>query len=375
MITETPIHSKYEQVEQLLYRQIADGLVAPGQRMPSLADLCRQLRVSRDTVRHALNNLVRDGVLTVRPGYGYVVKHAERKLTVALWVSSGMMRLPTSSYQPLLFHALRTELRRRGCRTRVYLPVADDADERIDPKRVVRDIERNRFGALMTIGWPILHKHDEMDEQLQAMLTDNRLPWVGMADVQATRNVTVDYHAIGYLGAKELIRRGRTRIATIGTGHREPEFVRGCHEAMHEAGLTPDPDDRVQTPIASEAAGYQTFRDWWSERGGVQGVVVSDDVMAKGVMQAAIDAGACVPDDLMIASLSIQGGLECFYRPLIRLSIDPQLLAAQACDVLLAQTEDHQARPECIAVKPEVIFDQDPVQTLNDHMESIHAYL
>ena len=63
----------YESVSADLARQIADGLVAVGQRLPSERVLAQSYAVSRPTVREAIIALELDGLVEVRQGSGVYV--------------------------------------------------------------------------------------------------------------------------------------------------------------------------------------------------------------------------------------------------------------------------------------------------------------
>ncbi|HOR00542.1 MAG TPA: GntR family transcriptional regulator [Anaerolineae bacterium] len=77
-----------EQVAILLHGRIADGTYAPGDRLPSEAELADELAVSRGTVRSALAVLATAGLIVRRQGDGtYVtgVMSAERSLMHVMW--------------------------------------------------------------------------------------------------------------------------------------------------------------------------------------------------------------------------------------------------------------------------------------------------
>jgi GntR family transcriptional regulator len=67
---KTPLHL---QVRNSIAQDIAAGLTAPGDRLPSERDLCERLKVSRLTLRKALKALVEDGLVESAPGRGWFV--------------------------------------------------------------------------------------------------------------------------------------------------------------------------------------------------------------------------------------------------------------------------------------------------------------
>lgn len=65
--------NRYVEIRDYLLAEIRAGRLAPGQRLPSERELCQRFRVSRMTVRHAVDALVWAGLLERRQGSGTYV--------------------------------------------------------------------------------------------------------------------------------------------------------------------------------------------------------------------------------------------------------------------------------------------------------------
>jgi len=63
----------YHQIQQLIRHRVAKSQYEPGAQIPSEHELCRELKVSRITVREALRELVREGLLLKVQGKGTFV--------------------------------------------------------------------------------------------------------------------------------------------------------------------------------------------------------------------------------------------------------------------------------------------------------------
>jgi GntR family transcriptional regulator len=71
----------YQQIHHLLRHRIATGEYAPSSKIPSESELCRELGVSRVTVREALRELVRADMLVKMHGKGaFVAADTPRRL-------------------------------------------------------------------------------------------------------------------------------------------------------------------------------------------------------------------------------------------------------------------------------------------------------
>lgn len=64
---------QYRQVYEVLRRQIIEGTYKPGDLLPSENNLCAQFRITRPTVRHALDTMVNEGMIHKHKGRGSIV--------------------------------------------------------------------------------------------------------------------------------------------------------------------------------------------------------------------------------------------------------------------------------------------------------------
>ena len=68
----------YYQLAELIRESILAGNLRPGDRLPGERELSEQAGISRMTARQALSYLVREGLVTVRPGVGTFVAEPKR---------------------------------------------------------------------------------------------------------------------------------------------------------------------------------------------------------------------------------------------------------------------------------------------------------
>lgn len=63
----------YEQLEQAIEGQIADGTLAPGEKLPGDHDLAAELEIGYQTVRRVMTSLAARGLIVRRIGKGTFV--------------------------------------------------------------------------------------------------------------------------------------------------------------------------------------------------------------------------------------------------------------------------------------------------------------
>ncbi len=64
---------QYRQLYEVLRKQIMDGVYRPGDLLPSENDLCQQHKITRPTVRHALDTMLNEGMIRKHKGKGSIV--------------------------------------------------------------------------------------------------------------------------------------------------------------------------------------------------------------------------------------------------------------------------------------------------------------
>jgi GntR family transcriptional regulator len=70
--------SPYRQIVYAATKAVVSGELTPGSAFPSVRELSQALKINPNTAQKVVAELVRDGLLEVRPGIGTVVASARR---------------------------------------------------------------------------------------------------------------------------------------------------------------------------------------------------------------------------------------------------------------------------------------------------------
>lgn len=106
-----PSLPRYLALERWLLQQIQQRRWLPGERLPSVRDLCRQKKRSKATVLHALQRLEAQGVVEARPRAGYFVLQPAPSVTLSLCPPAVEPRLQP---QPVQLDQLLTDIMQRN---------------------------------------------------------------------------------------------------------------------------------------------------------------------------------------------------------------------------------------------------------------------
>ena len=78
--------SKYRQIINSVVGAINEGKLQPGDKIPSINDVCKKWNLSRDTVINAYNELKSKGIISSAAGKGYYVETSNIKTTHNIFV-------------------------------------------------------------------------------------------------------------------------------------------------------------------------------------------------------------------------------------------------------------------------------------------------
>ncbi|WP_432137003.1 MULTISPECIES: LacI family DNA-binding transcriptional regulator [unclassified Streptomyces] len=279
------------------------GRQRPG--TPTLEEVAALAGVGRGTVSRVINNATgvkestRRAVQRAIAELGYVPNLAARSLAgrradaVALVMTEPDWRLFAEPFFSEIVRSLGDALTGTGLQLLLTL-VRSDAERQ-------RFLEYARGGRVDGVLLMSVHA----DDPLPDMLADARLPTVMLGRRSGDEHVSyVDADNAG--GARDavahLVRRGRTRIATI-TGPPDMHVarcrLRGYREGLALAGLADGPS-RVAEGDFTEDSGRRAMAELIDRHPDIDGVVAASDTTAAGALHALRAAGRRVPEDVAV---------------------------------------------------------------------------
>jgi GntR family transcriptional regulator of arabinose operon len=303
-----PLHVQlFNQVHHL----ILSGEWAPGNRLPSEAELQRQLKISRSTIRQALNNAEAQGLIERVPGKGTFVAHSavgKRNSRLIGYVTCDSFR----HLQSQLLSGAESVVSNEGYRV-VFCNSNGEADEenRLLDQLVLEDKVE---GILI---WPVLY--DDPSRRLFQLVHQGLIPLVLVDrtfDGLTCDYVTSDNYAGAYAAVEHLVELGHRQIAFLSHPILQlltvAERLRGYQQALRDAGLTPLKPWLVGAPnqemvithaLQSYSAASQEIEQIAQYLRAPQrptAIFAMNDMMAMQAVKAAKLANLRVPEDLSL---------------------------------------------------------------------------
>jgi LacI family transcriptional regulator len=188
-------------------------------------------------------------------------------------------------------------LRKRG-----YSLIISSSDEDFElENRAIDQLLARRVDALMLAS-------SQRDPEFFHNLDSQKTPFV-LIDRRPEKGkvnfVGVNDEEVGRMATEHLIEIGCRRIAHIGGPGISTALgrLRGYRHALAHHGLPADPKyvvSREHADEASDATGYEAMNELLKAERPPDGVFCYNDPTAMGAMQAAIEKGICIPQDLAI---------------------------------------------------------------------------
>ena len=268
----------------------------------TLEDIAKKVGVSRSTVSRVVNGFpnvnpeVRSKVVEAIQETGYHPNAAARSLAsqrsgvIGLMLPRSVSSFFVDPFFPQLTQGVATACNKNDLTLSLYLVSNKEDEEKIYPRISRRGL---LDGILVQSGQP--------DDRMMEYLATSRVPNVilGRPFIPEGANyIDVDNVSAAANATRHLIKLGYQRIATI-TGERGSaatiDRLDGYKQALKSAGRAIDESLIVQGNF-TEAGGYAAMQKLLPLK--PDAVFAASDITAVGAMNAVVEAGLSIPDDI-----------------------------------------------------------------------------
>ena len=349
--------TRYQSVVEDIRGRIERGEYVPGERLPSISNLCEQYGVSNITISAALRDLVAAGYVESRPRSGVFVRERGQQNGLARLNGECVLAFVVpGSRAPFwmeIIQGVEAACTRRGFR----LLVASSDNDPQSEARQLDALSREVAGILVT---PVAF---DPNYAAYIELMQRNVPFVFVdhyLEKLAVPAVTTDNIEGGYLATRHLLDIGRRHIFVIGEGDESSshERVHGYQRALRESSVPFEPG-RVYGATPGDSTGYegmQALLKKWAPQESF-GVFAVNEYIARGAYIALREAGLRIPQDAAVIGFD-DAFAPFFEPPLSTIRQDLRGMGATAVKLLLDAVSSNapgKRASRTVRLKPELI--------------------
>ncbi len=343
--------SKYQDVADVLRREIAAGRYPLETALPTEAELGQRFAVSRQTIRQAILELENDGLVYRRQGSGTYTTHRPRRRVGECTV--GVITTYITDYIfPSIVRGIESALSAADCVMTLSATYNRPAQERVLLQRVLQA----PVDGLMIEGTRTALPSPNLD--LYEKLRERNIPFVVLngcyPELKNTVSVTMNDKAGGRMAAEYLMANGCRSLGGIFKrddiqGRRRCEgFVQALAE--HQVELTEDAlcwfDTDSKRTFWREAAARAVLRRAGRE---LDGFVCYNDEIAMALLDELSALGLRVPEDVSVVSFDNSAYSAVCHPKLTTLNHAKESFGQQAAELLLELMQGRHAASRVLA--------------------------
>jgi DNA-binding LacI/PurR family transcriptional regulator len=326
--------------------------------MATLQDIAVAVGVTQTTVANALkgkgnvSEATRQHVLKCAEELGYRPNILARSLAQGKTDTLGFL-LPTiaNPFYPEIAEAIERTAGQRGyqmllCNTYYDFQQGRQHLERLVSRWVDGIIV---MGSSMDIADLVTH----FRRGLPIVLCD----WQENESPRGIPQVSVDFRRAGALAAEHLLSLGHRQIGIIVSEPQQTLRLEGFRAALQAAGL-PLEDEMIQQGHSTLESGYAAARAFLAAPVRPTALFATTDWMALGAMEAILDAGLRVPQDISIVGLDDIVVSAHIRPPLTTVAVPKFQLAKEATELLLGLINEESPSQLARLIEPALIVRQ-----------------
>ena len=329
---------KYWQLAERFRKQLKNGALKPGDRLPTLNEMRDDHKISRTTVEKAYGLLERDGLIERLHGSGVFVSQPRKGSTQGIIGLSGA-GFNFSDYSPY-WARLLGGAREAAAREKMQLLILE-ADSALGWEKA---------DGVLVCDWHTLRipRNHIADLPVVSLMT----PVEGMASVIA------DEENGALIATRHLLQLGHRRIAFL---HGEKDSLtperrlQGYRQALQEADIYPHRNWTcslrgiykvgARFTIEAQRIMAQWLAEGWNSLG-CTAILCHNDEAALGVMQALGEVGMRVPDDVSVMGFDGTEFCDLVSPRLSSVEVPLREIGARGVELLLKQIEADEVSDE-----------------------------
>lgn len=341
-----------DRIERYYFKQILNGEMVSGTRMPSNRELAAHWGTSCSTVQRALNKLVAAGCIDRTPRRGTFVRHKANRAFLGILFGPSLIN-ETASHYRLLNAALISELDSEFLSCRSYDNLGTSRLTELDTILAHLRADQKSFdfrGYVCVTSVPDTVPIDQLIPlDAPRVMSDRNQPG---------NDIVFDYYDFGVEIVKTLYAQNAQRLCCMGFPSVDNQLAFDAVRATAAACGLPDPiiyQPNVHPQPEIEVGAYHDTLAWLDQYKDQtllpDAIIISDDIAARGVIFALLNRGLRVPEDIRLGILGNEGVNIFYSAPVTRYDYPIRAVGKQLADLLKLRMANRPTPAEPIVIK------------------------
>jgi DNA-binding LacI/PurR family transcriptional regulator len=336
--TSSPVVAKQSIISENLRREIIEGKLAPGSRLPTQVQLVERFRVSGVTIQRALDRLIREGFIHTRGRNGtFVTPHPPHLYSYGV-VFRDEPKIGRSRYHELL-EAQALRLQRSSDRTVTIFNGISGHEDTEGSRRLLSLVRSHQLAGLLLIDGDTFDSTPLLDEAgiFRAAIMSRKVESLGCPIVFPDMTGMID------LALDTLIARGRKRVAVLIAVPVYIEVGEYLKHAMLARGIAPhDRWFQIVPHEFPEAVRNCVLMMMAPGQDRPDGLFIVDDNLTEGASSGLVAAGVSVPNEIeVVAHCNFPWSAPVL--PMHRVGFDTRQIMETAVNVIDIQRQGQRA--------------------------------
>jgi DNA-binding LacI/PurR family transcriptional regulator len=217
------------------------------------------------------------------------------------------------------------------------------------PAGLREEFEQQKLAGLLTVGASFPWRHMKSDEWRA-----KAVPHVNLGAGAAPYSVEVDHQAFLDLALAEAKRQRRRNVVLLEREEHALGHLEFFRERCASIGLSacPLPDSMPPPGLGYEEYGYQLMHRVWAGGNRPDAAIIPDDVIAKGVSQAALALSLSTPEQFAMIAMTNRGTHFFYPRPIVAIEVDVESMVATAAGMLVDLINGVKTPPRSLRIPP-----------------------
>jgi len=345
----------YEQIENILRNEIRNGILKDGDQIGSHNELSKKYDVSLITVKKALSNLIKDGILISRIGKGTFVSSGRNKLDISKHKSIGLV---LRDLNHPFFSPIVKSVEKKVSELGYNLLLASSSGDIEKEENQIAHYKRIGVSGLIIASMSLDYNATDYLKKLQM----NNFPYIMISYMHDPDYwyVGIEQEQGGYLATNHLIDLGFKSIGCVhgGLGNILGEIRKnGYARALSESKIPFDSTiiyylDQSKSRFES---GNDIGKKFLKVKNKPEALFFYTDSAAMGFIQAVVEGGLNIPDDLGIVGFNDIEMAQYVTPPLTTIRQDASKIGKLAAEIVVNRIEGNEQANRTI-LHPELVI-------------------